>query len=253
MLPRALLLDAGNTIVFFDVEAAATVLREAGHVVAPAALRAAEGPAKRRYERELREGGAHADSWFTYMSTLLDEAGVTRRDDATHTRELVATLRREHDRFNLWRSVPAGVAEALDRARDAGTVLGVVSNSEGHIAELLEAVGLASRFAVIVDSAIEGVQKPDPIIWHRALERIRVAPEDALYAGDVPSVDVEGARGAGLAAVLIDTYAQYDDDPRIRDADGAACDLDPRVWRSGPIVRFGSVVALLDALQRRAA
>lgn len=249
MLPRALLLDAGNTIVFFDVEAAAAVLHGSGCDVSPAALRAAEGPAKRRYERDLRAGGSHADGWYAYISTLLREAGV----GDLRVPDLVTALRREHDRFNLWRAVPEGLPEALDRVREAGTLLGVVSNSEGHIAELLEAVGLAHHFLVIVDSANEGVQKPDPIIWQRALAHIGVPAADALYVGDVPSVDVEGARGAGLAGVLVDTYAQYDGDARIQDADPAARDLDPRVWRAGPIVRFRSVVGLLDALGLRTA
>lgn len=245
MRPRAILFDAGNTIVYFDVEAASDVLRRAGALVTAAALRSAEGPAKRAYERELSAGGSHGDTWYSYMSCLLSTAGVERARVA----QLVRALREEHDRFNLWRFVPPGLPESLDRERARGTILGVVSNSEGRVAELLARVDLARRFAVIVDSGVEGVQKPDPEIWHRALERIGVSPADALYVGDAPTIDVEGARGAGLAGVLVDPYAQYDDDERVLDAGSGAASIDPRDWRAGPIVRFRSVADLLDALR----
>ena len=53
---EALLLDAGNTIVFLDMEAVAEVVRAQGVMVAPERLGAVEGAAKRRYEAELGGG-----------------------------------------------------------------------------------------------------------------------------------------------------------------------------------------------------
>jgi putative hydrolase of the HAD superfamily len=209
-LIRALLLDAGNTLVFLDTALIADRARRAGHQVRDEACAAAQGPAKRAYEAFLASGGTHDDTgWFVFLEALLAAAGV----EASGCADLGKALRREHDDFNLWRRVPDGLPEALDRARAAGIRLGVVSNSEGKIAELLERVGLASRFEVIVDSTIEGVSKPDPEIFRRALSRMGVAAAEAIYAGDVPSVDVTGARAAGLWAVLVDPDAMY---PEIR-------------------------------------
>jgi putative hydrolase of the HAD superfamily len=51
---------------------------------------------------------------------------------------------------------------------------------------------------------VEGVAKPDPQIFERALERLAVAPEQALFVGDSLKQDVYGAQAAGLRAILFD-------------------------------------------------
>jgi putative hydrolase of the HAD superfamily len=58
-------------------------------------------------------------------------------------------------------------------------------------------------FDVVVDSALIGVEKPDPRIFQAALQALDVAPEEALYLGDLYAVDVLGARAAGMHAVLL--------------------------------------------------
>jgi len=214
--PQTLLLDAGNTIVFLDEDVMSAELRErAGVDIAPDVLRRAQGPAKRRYESLLTSGGSHADGWFIFMEALLTAAGA----DEARAGELARVLRDAHDELNLWRRVPEGLAESLYDAKREGLRLGVVSNSEGSIAELLAHVGLRDAFEVVVDSTVEGVAKPDPQIFELALSRMGVPASDAIYVGDVPSVDVDGARAAGLGAILIDPfshYPDYDGAPKIR-------------------------------------
>src|SRR5206468_2331163 len=56
----------------------------------------------------------------------------------------------------------------------------------------------------IVHSTRAGVAKPDPAIFHLALEALGVPPAEALHAGNEVVADVEGARAAGLRAVLVD-------------------------------------------------
>ncbi len=50
-------------------------------------------------------------------------------------------------------------------------------------------------------SGEEGVRKPDPEIFRRALVRLGVAAHEALFVGDHPVADIEGAHGAGLLPV----------------------------------------------------
>jgi putative hydrolase of the HAD superfamily len=210
--PRALLLDAGNTLIFLDEDAVSEVLRaRAGVEVAPSILRRAQGPAKRRYEEALRGGRSHDDGWFVHMEALLVAAGIGDGQAIA----LARILRESHDELNLWRRVPDGLTQALAAERARGLALGVISNSEGRVAEILGHVGLAGLFEVIVDSGVEGVAKPDPEIFRRALARMGEEASGAVYVGDVPSVDVDGARGAGLGAVLIDAFDHY---PDYRDA-----------------------------------
>jgi HAD superfamily hydrolase (TIGR01662 family) len=208
--PAALLLDAGDTLIFFDAGAASAVLAAEGVALEPARLEAALHPAKRRYAAGLREGRSHEDGWSLLVLDMLTIAGLPE----ARARSLVKPLRRAHDELNLWRRVPSGLLEALARARAAGIRLGVVSNSEGRLRSVLEHVGLAVHFEVILDSALEGVHKPDPEIFRRALSRMGVAAERAVYAGDIPEVDVLGARGAGLHGVLVDAFGHFDDAPQ---------------------------------------
>jgi HAD superfamily hydrolase (TIGR01662 family) len=213
--PELLLLDAGNTIVFLDEVAVADAARSGGVEIEAARVRSSILAAVRAYEAFLSEGGTHEEAWFVYARALLSNAGA----DPSRLDAAVVEVRAAHDRFNLWRRVPDGLGEALDSLAASGVRLGVVSNSEGSIAELLAQVGIASHFEIVIDSALVGVRKPDPRIFEIALERLGVASDRAVYAGDVPNVDVKGARAAGMAAVLVDgfdLYEGYEDAFRVR-------------------------------------
>jgi putative hydrolase of the HAD superfamily len=117
-----------------------------------------------------------------------------------------------HRARHLWSAGDRRTAPALARLRRAGARLGVVSNSDGRVREALAAAGLLDAFDVVVDSAEAGVEKPDPRIFHLALEPLGIAPAEALHVGDVREVDVAGARRAGLAAALVGPGAVGDDD-----------------------------------------
>jgi FMN phosphatase YigB (HAD superfamily) len=203
--PDALLLDAGDTLIFFDGGAVSAALSAEGVELAVAALDAAVHPAKQHYQRALTRGLAHDDGWAVLIHELLVRAGL----ESDSAQRVLPALRRAHDEFYFWRRVPEGLPAALTRAQKAGLRLAIVSNSEGRLASVLARVGLASHFELVVDSQLEGVNKPDPEIFHRALARLSVAPARALYAGDIPEVDVLGARAAGMPGVLIDPFDHH--------------------------------------------
>ena len=94
-----------------------------------------------------------------------------------------------------------------------GYVLGVISNSNGTVEGALEEVGLRRHLAFVIDSAVAGVEKPDPRIFRLALERGGVEAADATYIGDLYHIDVRGAEGAGLNAVLLDPAGAWGDVP----------------------------------------
>jgi putative hydrolase of the HAD superfamily len=77
----------------------------------------------------------------------------------------------------------------------------------------LDALGIASRFDTILISEAEGIQKPDPRIFARALDRCGVAASDAMFVGDHPHADIDGAVAAGLRPVWKRMpYWKVDDD-----------------------------------------
>jgi putative hydrolase of the HAD superfamily len=153
---------------------------------------------------------------------LFTGAGVP----AARMGEVAHCLQRLHEEWHLWSRTAPGTLDALDRLRAAGLRLAVVSNSDGRVEEALEAAGLRDRFEVVLDSALVGVEKPDPAIFRAALAALGVAPAEALYVGDLYEVDVVGARAAGMQAALLATG----------ETPGADCR------------RFESLVALADDL-----
>src|SRR5207249_7264682 len=74
----------------------------------------------------------------------------------------------------------------------------------GTIRAILQTLGLLPYLAFVLDSTEVGVEKPHPRIFQLAVEQARVTPREAVYVGDLYSVDVRGARAAGLDAILLD-------------------------------------------------
>jgi putative hydrolase of the HAD superfamily len=224
---RALLLDAGGVLVRPSFTRVAQALWARGVAAEPAALAAAEPRAKKALDRPPSPGFAtDAERGWHYFNLVLDEAGIAR---SAATDAALLELKAWHDRHCLWEDVPKGVRPSLERFRAAGLRLAVVSNSNGTLRGLLDRLGLAPAFEVILDSAVEGVEKPDPRIFHLALERLGEDAGTALHVGDIYHVDVTGARAAGVRPVLLDEAGLYPDAdcPRVRSLPELADHLAP--------------------------
>jgi HAD superfamily hydrolase (TIGR01509 family) len=194
---RAVLFDAGNTLVFLDYLRLAREVGEAlGLPLSGDRLQGHAGDAARAMELAA---GTDQERAVAYLEALFVLGGVP----AERLSEVRSCLARMHRARHLWSSVAKGSAESLARLRAAGFRLGVVSNSDGRAEQALEAAGLRALFDVVIDSAVVGIEKPDPRIFQAALEALGVAPEETLYIGDLYEVDVLGARAAGIEAVLL--------------------------------------------------
>jgi putative hydrolase of the HAD superfamily len=93
-------------------------------------------------------------------------------------------------------------AETLSCLRTPGLKLGVITNGSIRMQRRKrQCLALAPMFDTILISDAEGISKPDPRIFHRALERLDISPTRSVFVGDHPEVDVAGARAAGLKAI----------------------------------------------------
>ena len=81
--------------------------------------------------------------------------------------------------------------------------LGIVSNFYGNLATVCTEAGIAPHFAVLVDSARVGYLKPDPRIFHEALDALEVVPAHAVFVGDSLPRDMGGARGIGMPHIWL--------------------------------------------------
>jgi putative hydrolase of the HAD superfamily len=200
---RAVLFDAGNTLLSLEYDRLARRVGQAvGRLLTARALELAEARAAQVLERR---DGRDRERASRYLETLFLEAGVP----AGHRALVRATLLQLHRERHLWSRAAPGAEPALVRLAAAGLRLGVVSNSDGRCEEALVTAGLRAHFDVVIDSDVVGVEKPDPAIFAAALGALGVAPGEALYVGDVYEVDVVGARGAGLEAILLDPLGRH--------------------------------------------
>jgi putative hydrolase of the HAD superfamily len=202
--PRAVIFDAGNTLIQMNYAVIASYLADRGHAVDEAGVHEAELRARVRLDADLAIPRTSTESVAThtdYLRYVLDHLGITGEDEV----EAIAEWRRAYNPpAGLWSKADPEAEAALGRVKRAGLVVGVISNSNGSVRSILEATGLARYLDFILDSSVVGVEKPDRRIFELALQEAGVAPSEAIYVGDLYSVDVLGARAAGIDAILLD-------------------------------------------------
>ena len=99
------------------------------------------------------------------------------------------------------------VPEVLAALRGRKIALAVVSNFDSRLPPLLDALGLAPFFDAVVCSSAVGAAKPDGAIFVHALAVLGVQASEALHVGDSRVADYDGAREAGIEALLVDRGA----------------------------------------------
>ena len=104
------------------------------------------------------------------------------------------------------------VFPVLEELRSYSLRLGLVSNGIRDLSEFVAHHRL--DVDAIVDSRSHGWVKPHPTIFQAALERVDVAPGEAVMVGDSPKEDVEGARAIGMRGILVDREGRY---PEVED------------------------------------
>jgi pyrophosphatase PpaX len=126
-----------------------------------------------------------------------------RELDEERADELVRVYR-EHN-MSIYRRVSAfpGIPEQLDRLREQGRRLGIVTVKSRPTVELtLEVLPFLRRFETVVTGDDTERHKPEPEPLLLALSRLGVEPAGAAYVGDSP-FDIRAAKAAGMAAVAV--------------------------------------------------
>ena len=147
--------------------------------------------------------------WRVYCRAHVAAAGVAADDveDAAAALDAILMLP------GLWSQVIPGSVAALERLAGTGVDIGIVSNADGTVeAELLAqrvcqvGEGECTSVAVVVDSTVAGIEKPDPRIFRLAVERLGVDPARVVHVGDTIHTDVHGAMAAGVTPLHLDPY-----------------------------------------------
>ena len=157
--------------------------------------------------RRLNSIDPDTNAWARYERGQLDEAGFRAAFEAEaaaagHTVDAGRVL------TALAAELRPAMVDAVRRLRDAGVPLALLSNNvapmprTGRLGELLE------LFDAVVESSVEGVRKPEPEIYSRALQRLGeavgrpVAARDCAYLDDL-GINLKPARAMGLRTIKV--------------------------------------------------
>jgi HAD superfamily hydrolase (TIGR01662 family) len=111
--------------------------------------------------------------------------------------------------FEMYDDVP----DVLRRLHADGLKIGLISNTQRCLSSFQKHFELEGLFAVTLSSADHGYMKPHRSIFEAALKAIDARPEESVMVGDSYAHDIEGARGAGMRAVLVARSGRVDDHP----------------------------------------
>jgi 2-haloalkanoic acid dehalogenase type II len=134
----------------------------------------------------------------------------------TARRLLVSLGREESEEFSQWfyRAQRAVLIrqmvlrddclETLEVLRSRGLCLSIVSNIDDDFLEpMMQSLGLRPYFDHCISSEAAGSCKPDPGIFHFALQKVGCGPQEVIFVGDSRVHDIQGARAVGIRSVLI--------------------------------------------------
>jgi len=207
MRPTAVLLDAGGVLVLPDPNRVIDAFARAECDVNAAVLVGAHYHAATRFSTDRDAEADWAACWLSYLQAYIEWCGVAEDEHEEAHRHVDS----EFADAALWVDVVPGIRDGLRALASAGVRLGVVSNADGMMGQRLAQLevcqvgpGIAVEVECVIDSGNVGIMKPDPRIFHAALEVMGIGPDEALYVGDMPAIDVVGARRAGLRPVLMD-------------------------------------------------
>jgi putative hydrolase of the HAD superfamily len=149
----------------------------------------------------------------TYLETIirLDSHGHTPKADVY--RQVQANFHLSPDlglallddfetHFHSFAIPHSGLHEMLETLSTMSVAMGIVSNGAVRSQRpKIEALRIAHVFGVILISEEQGVRKPDPEIYLRAMRQLNAVPETTVFVGDHPEADIEGAAKVGLKTI----------------------------------------------------
>jgi HAD superfamily hydrolase (TIGR01509 family)/HAD superfamily hydrolase (TIGR01549 family) len=196
-------------MVIFDVGGTLLALHEQApfqEFLVQAGLPATEEDARRFHrrlisviitERDRAQGlGADERELNAWWQGIFEKTWPQRRDLAD---EMLRWLRESRFDHLFPDAVPA-----LGSLQRLGLPMAILSNWGTHLRDVLKRFDLLDYFEFVIVSSETGLAKPDRRIFDLAVDRVDHPRQRLLYVGDHMGDDIEGARGAGLDAVLVD-------------------------------------------------
>jgi putative hydrolase of the HAD superfamily len=195
---KAVLFDLDDTLwpIVPVIRRAETLLHDwlARHAPALAQRYSKEQLRAVRNDLLARDPAYALDLWKLRHAVLTHALRDSDEDPALADHAMVV-FQRARNEVTPFEDVQPGLADLLGLA--PGLKIGSISNGFAD----LEEIGLAHHFHYSIAAHQSGCAKPDAAIFLRACAALEVLPAEAVYVGDDPALDVEGAQKAGMLGV----------------------------------------------------
>jgi len=142
------------------------------------------------------------DWWRTLLEEVFREARPMPFDD------FFCEVYRYFSSVTAWQLFSEAIS-VLDRLKQMGYALAIVSNFDSRLLSICEGLGIAHFFDTIVFSSLAGVAKPEVGIFKIALAKMGRSAAEVLYIGDNPRDDLPAPHEMGMTALLIDREEQH--------------------------------------------
>ena len=209
--PEAVLLDVGGVFLLPTPERVIAAFERAECTIPAGVLQAAHYTAAAAFTTDLDAVDDWAGCWRTYLEAYVDACLDACEIDLVDRDDVHRHVDSEFADAALWLSPIAGAKQGVHELRETGVKVGVISNADGVMGERLRGLeiaqvgpGVGVELDCVIDSGAVGFMKPDPKIFELALDAVDVDASRAWYVGDIPGIDVVGARNAGMRPFLVD-------------------------------------------------
>ena len=184
---RAVLFDLGGVVVGSPLHAIAAYEEELG-IPAGSVNRVVIGTGPAGAWSRLERGELTLEPFYQAFDRECADAGCALSARTLMERVAGATAPR-----------PA-MLEAIRRIRTKGLIAAAITNN--WVAEEGSAGELRHHFDLVVESAVEGMRKPDPRIFNITCERLGITPRDAVFLDDIGS-NLKTARSLGMTTIKV--------------------------------------------------
>jgi epoxide hydrolase-like predicted phosphatase len=166
-------------------------------------MRTVDPTARRDLERQFDLDRGQAEE-LVFGSPRWDDVQQGRIDSEAFWADFGARLGLDAEKLRAFRRgfwagdrLDQRLVDHIRHLRHWGHRTALLSNAPAGLRQYVEQLGIADAFDAIVISGAEGMVKPEPEIYRRALDRLGVAPREAVFIDDM-RVNVEAARCLGL-------------------------------------------------------
>jgi putative hydrolase of the HAD superfamily len=210
---RALLFDVNSTLIDIETdEWMEEAYRAIAHFLTYQGISLHRGEVRDLYFRTMKDQFERSQEKYPEFDVVAVWREVVARSASDYTRSLPPQRFHEMPRFiaEMQRGISRKRLEAFPQVEEVLRELkgryrlAIVSDAQSAYAlPELRAAGLHEYFDAIIISGDYGYRKPDPRLFQAALDRLTVAPDQAIFVGDDRYRDVFGAQQLGMKTVWL--------------------------------------------------